>query len=159
MQTIQTPSVQTPTILQPAAKKTYDDTPLRRCVRHQELTQDGLAQGLTKSFTIDDDDIEYHPTVDLGTGACYCDCPHFTYRKAKLSPQMNQPETLCKHLKRYIHRLEQRGEIQTEGAEAAPKSPPVPELAPTPFNLSAQERSARLQGRIDRGEVSIDDLF
>lgn len=99
------------------AKKPYDRFAIHRKVRHQYTTPDGIAIAKTKSFTQQDG--EYSPVVNLANGACSCTCPDFEYRKARLHPQINKPETLCKHLVRYITRLEQRGDLQPECASSA----------------------------------------
>lgn len=97
----------------------YNPTLVPRRVRVDVVTPDGLAIGKTKSFTDADDNADrYHPTIDLASGECRCDCKDFFYRRARLHADITRRETLCKHLKRHLANLERRGEIQ--------KAKPVP---------------------------------
>lgn len=108
----------------------YNPTLIPRRVRVDFITPDGLAVGKTKSFTEDDNDDRYHPTIDLASGECRCDCKDFHYRRARMHADITRRETLCKHLKRHLANLERRGQIQKAKpvltAPAAPAAPATP---------------------------------
>lgn len=90
----------------------YDPYSVRRCVRMQDATPDGVVVFASKSFTHADKAQDlYHPMVDLQTGAVFCDCPHFTYRLAKHNPTAQAGE-VCKHITRAINNLTRRGLIE-----------------------------------------------
>jgi len=51
---------------------------IRRRIRFAGELEDGHALYRCKSRT--SEGTEYHPVVDLATGAVTCDCPHHTFR-------------------------------------------------------------------------------
>lgn len=91
-------------------KRRWNPVQVRRHVRLQDTTTDGMAVFTTKSFTNASDATDkYHPVVDLATGAVLCDCPHFVYRLAKGHPTIADESGLCKHLLRAVATLRRRG--------------------------------------------------
>lgn len=96
----------------------YQPVTRHRKVRHQFTTPDGVAVAKTKSFRNDED--EYTPVVNLADGSCSCTCADFEYRRARLQPNIADVSTLCKHLARYVARLEQRGELQPQAQPVSP---------------------------------------
>lgn len=81
----------------------YNPYAIRRCVRRQYQTPDGLIAFKTRSFTKRRG--VYHPAVDLRTGEVWCDCPDFRYRCQRFRPSIAAGEAQCKHLRRALRRL------------------------------------------------------
>ncbi len=95
------------------AQSKYNPFSVRRTVRFTGETNDGIAVFASKSFTDASDNADkYHPSIDLVTGAVWCDCPHFEHRLAKHRPTVHTPETCCKHAQRAIANIKRHGEIQ-----------------------------------------------
>jgi hypothetical protein len=94
----------------------YNPYRVRRCVRIAEVAQGDIVTFTARSFTRAGADTAYHPAVDLQTGQVRCDCPHFTYRLARLNPTVRDWESVCKHLLRAIDNLERRGLLPKGGA-------------------------------------------
>jgi hypothetical protein len=95
----------------PAKKSGYNPYAIRRRVRHTLITNEGVAVGVTKSFT-KDDGTEYHPIVCLTTRRVDCQCGHFNYRKAKHAPTLDTPAHWCKHIVREVGNLMRRGILE-----------------------------------------------
>jgi len=93
----------------------YNPFAVRRTVRFQEVVNDDIATFTTKSFTSADAEDKYHPSVDLATGEVTCDCPHFHYRLARLSPTVDDAGSLCKHLIGAVENLKHRGLLREKG--------------------------------------------
>lgn len=91
------------------SKAAYNPNAVRRCVRVSDVVNE-VVVFTTKSFTSEDHEDKYHPMVNVQDGSCCCDCPDWTYRKAKRQPTVHSPEdALCKHLRRAVSNLRRKG--------------------------------------------------
>jgi hypothetical protein len=124
-------------------KKSYDRYRIRRHVRRDAPLPDGITPFVTKSFTQDDENIEWHPHVDTRTGEVWCDCPDFRFRHAPTArrnneiPNVLQVEYHCKHVIRAVANCVRRGEIQLPAT-----SPKAPQRDMTPEERAESLRMA-----------------
>jgi len=94
----------------------WDPNRYRRRVRFQDISASGEHHHITKSFTREDD-TRYHPTINVLTGECFCDCPDFRFRRRREGG-------LCKHLNRVLISMQRRMRPKTHWQQ------PVAEIYP-----------------------------
>ena len=89
----------------------YNPKSIRRCVRVDEVHDDGIVTWKTKSFTRPGDEVVHHPAIDFsGRGSVTCDCENFRYRLAKYSPTIHTPEHHCKHIAQALSNLRRKAQ-------------------------------------------------
>ncbi len=92
--------------------------PIRRRVRREFTTPDGVTGFVAKSFTrTDKPEVkapEHHPAIDKQSGEVRCTCEHFQFKLAKQNPDLRRRETWCKHITRAVEGLVRSGELSAD---------------------------------------------
>lgn len=127
------------------AKTSYNPCKIRRRVRHQMITSEGVAVGVTKSFSRDDGTV-YHPIIDLHCGRVNCQCAHFEYRLARHHPTLRTPQYWCKHIRREVGNLVRRGLLTIQDEQD--QMPTIIENAVAPLRHEVQALVDPITGEV-----------
>jgi hypothetical protein len=148
-----------------ATKRHYNPHRIRRAVRllnPELMARTGQASFVSKSMTRPQHEDCYHPTVDIESGACRCDCAHFEFRLARHNPTVWSPrEHLCKHLLKALLNLKRRGLLPQQQGRFSPACVKCGVLEADNYFEVGDERGEIIPGQFICGsciEAQIDDL-